>query len=90
MQLDRVRRGDLVKITAIADARLKEQALRMGIEEGAVFSCVEAIPAGPVVLGKHRQEVAVGRDLARRVIVELLTRAGVAQPVPAALESEVC
>jgi Fe2+ transport system protein FeoA len=90
MKLDQVKRGDLVKILSISDPRIKEQALRMGIDEGSVLTCSEVIPAGPVVLGKHRQELAIGRALARNICVEVLTRAGEVRAVSAPLKSEPC
>ncbi|KJS12579.1 MAG: iron transporter [Peptococcaceae bacterium BRH_c8a] len=83
MTLDQVRTGDWVKIISIADERIREQAFRMGIDEGEEFTCAGVIPAGPVVLSKHRQEIAVGRELARHINVEMLapvrqTKAGMA------------
>ncbi|SFR14819.1 FeoA family protein [Desulfoscipio geothermicus] len=90
MLLDKVKRGDLIKIISIADAGIKQRALRMGIVEGVVLTCAEVIPAGPVVLGKLRQEIAVGRSLARHIDVELLSRAGETIPVATRLKSEVC
>lgn len=90
MRLDQVKRGDLIKILSISDPRVKEQALRMGIDEGAVLTCAEVIPAGPVVLGKRRQELAIGRELARNISVEVLSRAGGLKAVPAPLKSESC
>lgn len=90
MMLDKVQRGDLIKIISIANTSIKEQALRMGIDEGAVMTCAEVIPAGPVVLGKHRHEIAIGRSLARHIDVELLARAGQTMPVTAKLKSEMC
>jgi len=79
MKLDKVRPGECVKILSISDDWLKELAVRMGIDEGEVLSCVGVVPAGPLVLSKHRQEIAVGRDLARHINVELLARAGQAR-----------
>jgi Fe2+ transport system protein FeoA len=89
MLLDKVRRGDLIKIISIADAKIKQHALRMGIDEGAVLTCAEVIPAGPVVLGKLRQEIAVGRSLARLINVELLARTGESRPA-ARLNGKMC
>nr|WP_052543961.1 ferrous iron transport protein A [Desulfoscipio gibsoniae] len=90
MTLDKVRRGDMIKIVSIGSAGIKENALRMGINEGAVLTCAEVIPAGPVVLGKHRQEIAIGRNLARSINVELLARVGEARSVNSKLSGEPC
>lgn len=90
MTLDKIRPGDWVKIVSISDEKIREQALRMGIDEGEVFSCAGVIPAGPVVLSKHRQELAVGRELARHIIVKMLAPVGQTQNSLAALKSECC
>jgi Fe2+ transport system protein FeoA len=39
--------------------------------EGASIECVLTLPGGPVVLRVGRQEIAVGRGLARRVLVDV-------------------
>ncbi len=46
--------------------------------EGATVSCVTTLPAGPVVLRSGRQEIAVGRGLARRIRIERLGANGAA------------
>lgn len=70
LTLDRVRRGQVLRITALPDGIFRAQALRFDLGEGAVVTCREVIPAGPVVVVRRRQEVAIGRDLARRIVVE--------------------
>lgn len=90
MKLDKIRPGDWIKILSIDDEKIREQALRMGIDEGEIFSCSGVIPSGPVVLSKHRQEVAVGRELARHITVEMLAPVRQAKTRPAALETKCC
>ncbi len=90
MMLDKVKRGDLVKIVSIGETVVWENALRMGIDEGSILVCVEVVPAGPIVLRKHRQEVAIGRSLARNITVELLARAGEAGEDCSNLTGEMC
>jgi ferrous iron transport protein A len=48
------------------------QALRFGMSEGANVECVTKIPAGPLVIKSGRQEIAVGRSLAKRINVRRL------------------
>lgn len=72
MTLDRVRRGQVLRIAGLPDGVFRAQALRFDLGEGAVVTCREVIPAGPVVLARRRQEVAIGRDLARLIMVEPL------------------
>jgi ferrous iron transport protein A len=52
------------------DARV--QAMRFGMCEGSSVECVTKIPAGPLVIKSGRQEIAVGRSLAKRISVRRL------------------
>jgi len=61
--------GEQCVIGAIADDCARAQALRFGIGNGALVSCVTKLPGGPVVLRAGRQEIAVGRGLACRIEV---------------------
>jgi ferrous iron transport protein A len=72
MTLDMVRRGDHVRILKIDDPQIRSQAIRFGIGEGADVRCSEKVPSGPIVLRRGRQEIAVGRGLARTISVEAL------------------
>jgi len=71
MTLDRVKRGQILKIARIPDAAVRAQAIRFGISEGEVVMCSEVIPAGPVILRKNNQEIALGRGLARQITVDI-------------------
>lgn len=70
MTLDKVKRGNKVRIKNIGNKDLKTQAIRIGIYEGAVFLCSEKLPGGPIILQNRLQEVAVGRGLAEDIEVE--------------------
>ncbi|HYE84235.1 MAG TPA: ferrous iron transport protein A [Clostridia bacterium] len=70
MTLDKVKRGNKVRIIKIDNGSLKTQAIRIGIYEGAVFLCSEKLPGGPIILQNRLQEVAVGRGLAEDIEVE--------------------
>ncbi|GBF34479.1 FeoA family protein [Desulfocucumis palustris] len=70
MTLDSVKRGQRVKILSIPDDMIRTQAIRFGIAEGAVVTCREIVPAGPVVISLHNQEIAIGRKLAKNIMVE--------------------
>jgi len=67
--MDTLRRGDRCVVVAIDDDRARDVALRFGMAAGATVSCVTTIPAGPIVLRSGRQEIAVGRGLAKRICV---------------------
>jgi Fe2+ transport system protein FeoA len=59
-------------VTGVDDAAARIHAIRFGMGEGARVSCVTCIPAGPIVLRSGRQEIAVGRELAKRISVRSL------------------
>ncbi len=71
--LDCIRKGDLIEIVSVDDKHARVQALRFGMAEGALVECVTKIPAGPLVLKSGRQEIAVGRALAKRISVRRLS-----------------
>lgn len=71
MTLDRIKRGQVFKIVSISDEPTRVQAIRFGFTEGAMVTCAETVPAGPIILRKDRQEIAVGRGLAGKITVEL-------------------
>ena len=70
--LDCVRKGDRIEIVSVNDQHARVQALRFGMAEGAHVECVTRIPAGPLVIKSGRQEIAVGRALAKRISVRRL------------------
>ncbi|OPY57724.1 MAG: FeoA domain protein [Pelotomaculum sp. PtaU1.Bin035] len=70
MTLDKVRKGQIIKITGIPDEVIRARAIRFGISEGSVVACREVVPAGPVVIVKNKQEIAIGRSLSRSIMVE--------------------
>lgn len=71
--LDAVRKGDRIEIVSVDDAHARVQALRFGVAEGACVECVTRVPAGPLVIKSGRQEIAVGRSLAKRINVRRLS-----------------
>jgi ferrous iron transport protein A len=71
MTLADVKRGDSFNIKYIPDPLVRAQALRFGISEGAKLVCGEKIPGGPVIIKRNLQEIAVGRGLARQILIEL-------------------
>ena len=59
--------GQRLLVTRVDDPHARVTALRFGMAEGACVRCVTRIPAGPIVLRSGRQEIAVGRELAKRI-----------------------
>ena len=68
--LDKSKKGQIIKIVSIPNQTVRAQAIRFGIAEGAKVLCQEVIPAGPVILQKNKQEIAVGRSLACQIAIE--------------------
>ncbi len=70
MTLAQAKRGQNVEVVAIADDTVRAQAIRFGIAVGARIECAEKLPAGPVIVAKGRQEIAIGRRLAENIEVK--------------------
>ena len=70
MSLSDLRRGDSATVVDIPDEGLRMQLLRFGITAGCRVRCHARLPFGPVVLRYGGQEIAVGREVARRVAVD--------------------
>lgn len=71
--LDCIRKGERIEILSVDDTHARVQALRFGMAEGACVECVTRVPAGPLVIKSGRQEIAVGRALAKRINVRRLS-----------------
>jgi Fe2+ transport system protein FeoA len=68
--LDQMKKGTFCTIKNIGDKRIRPQTIRFGLTEGKKVLCQAVIPAGPVVIKINQQEIALGRNLARRIEVE--------------------
>jgi Fe2+ transport system protein FeoA len=73
MTLDKAKKGQSLIISSIGNELVRAQAIRFGIAEGAVVVCEQTIPAGPIVVRRNNQEIAIGRGLARDIQVELVS-----------------
>lgn len=69
MGIDSVPVGTWTRIEAIEDASARRELTRLGFEEGADVEIVSRIPFGPIVLQRRHRQIAIGRELARRVRV---------------------
>lgn len=72
MTLDKVKRGQKISIISLPDELTRAKLIRFGIAEGTTVTCREVVPAGPIVISRNRQEIALGRNLARLIVVEPL------------------
>ncbi len=48
---------------------MKVQLIRLGISEGDRIFCLERLPGGTVVIQKNRQEIALGHELAKQILI---------------------
>ncbi len=71
MTLEQAQTGEKLIVKNINDPQMRVKAIRFGIMEGVEITCMEKLPFGPVVIRRGRQELAVGRNLAQRIAVEL-------------------
>lgn len=71
LTLDTVRRNSEVEIVSIPEGDCKSQLIRMGISEGVRVTCRHKLPLGAIVLKSRRQEMAIGRQLAKQIVVRL-------------------
>ncbi|GAB6158864.1 ferrous iron transport protein A [Desulfotomaculum varum] len=71
MTLDLIKKGQNFKINHISNETIRAQAIRFGITEGQWLTCDEVVPAGPIVIRQNRQQIALGRQLAREINISL-------------------
>lgn len=69
--LDQVKRGKMCWVKSIPPGAVKDQTIRLGLTEGKKVFCQAVVPGGPVVLAVDRQEIAVGRNLAKQIGIAL-------------------
>ena len=53
----------------IEDEELRSRLIRFGIAEGSRLECLERIPFGPCMIRHCRQELAIGREVAMKIMV---------------------
>lgn len=60
--------GEIFEIIDFADISTKCQATRFGLSLGEIVKCLANI--GPVIVGRNKQEVAIGKKLADKIFVK--------------------
>lgn len=70
MTLAQATRGQKLSIVSIPNDTIRAQAIRFGIAIGALVECAEKLPAGPIIIAKGKQEIAIGRKLAEKIEVQ--------------------
>jgi Fe2+ transport system protein FeoA len=72
MTLDKIKKGQRIQIQKVADPKLRDQIIRMGIYEGAKVICAERLGKGPIVIKNRMQEIAIGRGIAEKISIEVI------------------
>lgn len=67
MTLNKINQGQIFKINNILEKSAREQAIRLGLFEGASVKCSHKLPYGPIILKTGMQEIAIGRNLAKKI-----------------------
>ncbi|MCK7483754.1 MAG: ferrous iron transport protein A [Candidatus Moduliflexus flocculans] len=68
--LGEIKAGQQVEILEFVDSAINCLFTRFGIEKGQVVTCVGK--PGPVIIQKKQQEIAIGKDLSRQVLVKVV------------------
>jgi Fe2+ transport system protein FeoA len=69
LTLNNTKKGKYIIILELPEGILRVQLIRLGISVGDKIFCLERLPGGTVVIQKNRQEIALGHDLARQIII---------------------
>ena len=69
MCLSQIKKGQVVSIARIKDDSVRTQFIRFGMSEGSRIKCLEKIPFGPLLMLHNRQEIAIGREVAKTIFV---------------------
>jgi len=67
--LDKIKKGAYLTIISLPEGISKIQLIRLGISEGEKVLCMERLPGGTIILQKNRQEIAIGYDLAKKILI---------------------
>ena len=69
----RLKKGVWMRIVTLPFGPLRAQFIRVGIGEGERVECLERLPGGTIVIGKNRQQIAIGHQLAHQILVVVVS-----------------
>ncbi|HAR64285.1 MAG: ferrous iron transport protein A [Candidatus Margulisiibacteriota bacterium] len=72
MGLDQMKVGAVARIVSLPEGQLAVQFVRLGLCVGSKIVCIGKLPGGPIVIKKNHQELAIGRMLAQKIILEII------------------
>ncbi len=61
---------EAVTIRSIPEGAVRDQLIRFGVIEGTKVTCLARLPGGTLVIQRFRQEIAIGGDLARQILID--------------------
>lgn len=64
--------GDKVAVVDTGPEEITLQALRFGLDAGSVMRVEKNIRGGPVIICRNQLELAIGREIAKNIIVALI------------------
>ena len=64
--------GQYLRIQSLPNGVMQAQFIRLGLTVGQRVRCIERLPGGTIILERNRQHIAIGHELAKRVMVFIL------------------
>jgi Fe2+ transport system protein FeoA len=71
MNLSDAGAGDIVIVVRALRSEISLETLRLGIDSGAEVEVQQNIRGGPVIVCRNNLEIAIGREIAENIEVEL-------------------
>lgn len=69
--LTEIKKGEKCEIVKFNDEYTKFQLMRLGLAVGQIIQCLAKI--GPVIISKNQQRLAIGHNLAEKIIIRVVT-----------------
>lgn len=67
--LSQAKKGNHFIICELPDEEIRYHLMRMGLSSGDKVTCAQRLPGGTIVLKKKRQEIAIGFELAKKIMI---------------------
>ena len=71
MNLEEAPNKSEIEIISIDEESLLEASMRFGIQAGEKVTIINKLPGGPIVIQKDYQQIAIGRELAKKIQVKI-------------------
>ena len=67
--LSDVRDGETVVVINTGSDEIMVQTLRFGLDTGSIICVEKNISGGPVIVSRNQLEIAIGREIAKNILV---------------------